>query len=146
MRLLSTFFIALIIIGCKKNHEGISECLCINSHNTDSIISAVNLKFEEGKLSYNCASIETAMASITNLDGNEVCENINDLICKSNTRFSRPNSKNVKYFNDDDIIILKSEEDKNVLKIDFKNPKNFFEITLNKKQEINSITKKTFAN
>ena len=95
-------------------------------------------------LLFNCATIETAIASISDLNGNnERCENIYDIKCISNLKKELNLSPNFSYHSDEMRnmdLTAKGAEDLFFEDI-MNNKKNFFEFNVNQEKEIYAISK-----
>ena len=94
-------------------------------------------------MSYNCAEVEIAIASVTDSAGNESCENLVDVVCISNKPYTVKLAKKIDYTSTYFTkISTDKESDKRFLINEFKeNSKQIFEVNINKKREIVSITK-----
>ena len=143
---ISVLLIVLIFLSsCKKSHEGISDCSCVANEASDLVITITNPVFEtkdnQEFISYNCAEVEIAIASVTDSGGNESCENLVDVKCISNQSYSLKLANKLNYtsakFKE---INLNDESDKRFLIDEFKeNSKQIFEVNIDKNKEIIAI-------
>ena len=147
MKVSILLFIFILLFSCKKEHEGISDCMCVNGDVLDSVMTITNPVFETNDnqefVSYNCAEVEIAIASVTDSAGNESCENLVDVVCISNKPYTVKLAKKIDYTSTYFTkISTDKESDKRFLINEFKeNSKQIFEVNINKKREIVSITK-----
>jgi len=147
MKISAFLFVFLFLFSCKKASEGISDCICVAKEASDSIITITNPVFEikdnQGFLSYNCAEVELAIASVTDSAGNESCKNLVDIKCISNQPYSLKLANKLNYtsakFKE---ISIDKESDKRFLINELKeNSKQIFELNVHNKREIVSIKK-----
>jgi len=140
-------FVVIFLFGCKKAHEGISDCICVAKDTSDSIITITNPVFEikdnQGFINYNCAEIEIAIASVTDSTGNESCENLVDVKCISNKTYSLKLASKLNYSSSKFKEINSTDEsDKRFLMNEIKAiSKQIFELNIDKQREIVSIKK-----
>ena len=145
--------LTLTIFSCtgkKENSLGeiFKDCECEKTIKSDSIFFAANIQSkretEQHVLIFNCATIETAIASVSDINGNnERCENLYDIKCISNSNKILKLAKNFTYnsaemqnmdITSEGAQYLFFEEIKN-------NNKKYFEFNLNNKREIIAISK-----
>ncbi|MBP6576040.1 MAG: hypothetical protein KA796_06725 [Chryseobacterium sp.] len=145
MKISALFLIFIILFSCKKSHEGISDCFCVANEASDSVMMITNPVFEtkdnQEFVSYNCAEVEIAIASVTDSAGNESCKNLVDIKCISNQSYSLKLANKLNYtsakFKE---INSNDESDKRFLINEFKeNPKQIFEVNIDKNKEIVAI-------
>lgn len=145
MKVSLCLLVFILLFGCKKAHEGISDCSCVAKDASDSIITVINPVFEikdnQGFINYNCAEVEIAIASVTDSAGDESCENLVDIKCISNKTYSLKLASKLNYtsaiFKE---INLTDESDKRFLMNELKaNTKQIFELNIDKQREIVSI-------
>lgn len=146
MKIFLLSVLLVCFINCSKNDPGSTDCMCVSVQNSDSIIVAAKVYFSEknSQIEYHCAEIETAIASVTNEDGEEICEDLIDIRCTSNNSFALQLADKFKYWDDDlKKRILTDNERKEYFLSKIKNGGNdlLFEFELNDKKEIISINK-----
>lgn len=147
MKVSISLFIFILFFSCKKEHDGISDCLCIEKEDTDSIIMITNPVFEikdnQGFVNYNCAEVEIATASVTDSAGNEICKNLVDVKCISNKTYNLKMANKLNYISAKFTKInTDNESDRRFLINDLeRNTKQVFQFNINKKREITAITK-----
>lgn len=126
------------------------ECECEKTLKTDSIFYATNLVLKKetkaNLIVFKCAEIETAIASVSDMDGlNERCKNLYDIKCTSNTNQELPLRIDFSYFSEDiqNMKLTKEAaqhhffEELNSEKI------KYYEFNVNAAREITAVTKLT---
>ncbi|SDE91875.1 hypothetical protein [Epilithonimonas hungarica] len=147
MKVSICLFVVIFLFGCKKAHEGISDCICVAKDTSDSIITITNPVFEtkdnQNFISYNCAEVEVATASVTDTSGNESCENLVNVKCISNKTYSLKLASKLNYTSTKFKELNSTDEsDKRFLINELNNnTKQIFELNIDKQREILSIKK-----
>ncbi len=146
MKVSICLFIVIFLFGCKKAHEGISDCICITKDASDSIITVTNPVFEikDGQqfINYNCAEVGTTIARITDSTGNEFFRNLVSINCTSNNTYNLKLAKKISYrSNEFKEINMDNEFDKLFLVNEFKeNAYQAYQFKIDRKREVVAIT------
>lgn len=110
MKAIIYLVIIVIFSACssskKQDDKQISFCACEKEVQKDSVIFATNVRLKEGlkgkSLRFNCAAIETGIASISDENGrNEREKFIYDISCVATTDQSLELSQDFKYFTEE---------------------------------------------
>lgn len=101
----------LLLFACTENKSNrynratSKSCGCDSLEHSDAVFFASEVQLQELKdkkgISYSCADIATAVASISGLEGDEHCENIYELQCVSMTKNSLVLSDSFTYFSEE---------------------------------------------
>lgn len=87
------------------NRATSKSCACDKRQDSDSIFFATDVLLQEsaGKkiISYSCADIATAIASVSSVNEAEQCENLYELQCVSTTKNSLVLSDSFTYFSEE---------------------------------------------
>ena len=136
-------------MSCKEQKKSVVEkfnlknCDCENIIKADSVFYATNVIFEADKFTaiFSCASIEVGIASVTDPDGNDICENMYFINCISNEKQMIKISNNFSYFSEylPNMDLKKAEAQSLFFDESKSKAKNFFMFTLNKDKEVSSI-------
>ena len=156
MRFFIFFVILSSLLNCNQNKkEGqqnltFEKCECEKSIKTDSSFYATNIRVKndtENKfLKLKCASIEIAIASVSDENGNnEHCENLYDIKCISNQNYNFKLANKFAYSSDEmKNMDITAENGQKLFFEDIKSTKNaYFEMKSNKKREIIAVSKLT---
>ncbi len=156
MKMTIILILTLTIFSCNgKKENSIGEifkhCECEKTIKSDSIFFATNIqvdkKSEQCILTVNCATIETAIASVSDINGNsEHCENLYDIECISYSKEKLKLTKNFTYHSSEmQNMDITSEGAQDLFFEELKNSnQKYFELNLNNKREVITISKLNF--
>ena len=126
------------------------KCDCEKTIKTDSVFFATDVElkkdFKHNQIVFKCATIETAIASVSDLDGNnERCENLYGIKCTSNNKEELGLKNDFAYFSDEmQNMDLTAEGTRQLFFEDLQSKEQiYFEFNLNKNREIIAISKLT---
>lgn len=142
----------LLLLACTENRPTANNratsksCACDSLQYNDAVFFATDIQLQQltdkTMISYSCADIATAIASVSDVEGNEHCENLYELQCVSSTKNSLMLSDSFIYFSEEMAAMdLTGAGSQNLFFEALKSkPVAYFEFTVVNK-EIRAITK-----